>query len=398
MKKFFMFAIFLIVMFASLAVQAEVNEDSFTVTPLAGGYFFEGNEARKDIIVIGLRAGYNITENIGFEGYLHYGKTEREDRLGEPWQKIGGYGFDGLYHFFPESKFVPFVAVGVGAIRYGLGEGTRFSIDYGGGLKYFLPYKIAKVFFMDDIALRADVRHVIPFNDRYNNLLCTFGIEFSFGAETKEKKKYKTQEPTSQNEQVAPPVEAAVPAVAVVPQTEVAVAPPAEEAAPQAEAPAPVEVVAPVVEAPAPAEEVAPKAEAPAPVAEVTVAPPAVVSSTPAETKSTSQEDIKDLVTKWLNSWRSGDMETYRSCYASEFRSKGMDLDGWIIYKKNVRKRSKNITIGIDSLQVSIKDDSAMATFTQSYSSSILKDKGKKTLELRKVDNQWKIYREVMWS
>jgi ketosteroid isomerase-like protein len=386
MKKFFMFTVFLMVMFTSAVAQAEVNEDSFTFTPLAGGYFFEGNESRKDIFIFGLRTGYNFTENIGIEGYFHYGVTEREDMTNEPWQKIAVYGIEGIYHFFPESSFVPFVAVGVGANRYGLSEGTRFTAEYGGGLKYFLPGKLANFFFTDNIALRADVRHVIPFNDRYNNLLCTFGIEFSFGAGGKEK--IIPKEPTAKTEEVAPKAEAPAPA---------------EVVAPKAEAPAPAEVVAPKAEAPAPVAEVAPRAEAPAPVAEVAIAPPATVNSVPvdntqSETKSTSPEDIKALATKWLNSWRAGNMETYRSCYASDFTSKGKDLDEWIIYKTNVRKRSKNITINIDNLQVSVKGNNAMVTFTQSYSSSILKDKGKKTLELKKVKNQWKIYREVMWS
>jgi hypothetical protein len=34
--------------------------------------------------------------------------------------------------------------------------------------------------------------------------------------------------------------------------------------------------------------------------------------------------------------------------------------------------------------------------FTQSYSSSILKDKGEKILELRKTSDEWKIYKEIM--
>jgi hypothetical protein len=38
-----------------------------------------------------------------------------------------------------------------------------------------------------------------------------------------------------------------------------------------------------------------------------------------------------------------------------------------------------------------------MAVFTQSYSSSILTDKGKKTLELKKINDEWKIYREIMY-
>jgi hypothetical protein len=43
-----------------------------------------------------------------------------------------------------------------------------------------------------------------------------------------------------------------------------------------------------------------------------------------------------------------------------------------------------------------VDENTATAVFTQSYSSSILKDKGKKTLELRKINEEWKIYREIM--
>jgi len=114
------------------------------------------------------------------------------------------------------------------------------------------------------------------------------------------------------------------------------------------------------------------------------------------ETKSIPEEAVRNLVTKWLTSWKSGDMKTYRSCYASNFQSKGMNLDAWISYKNNVRQRSKNINISIDDLQISVDENSAMAVFTQSYSSSMLKDKGKKTLELKKINDEWKIYSEIM--
>jgi hypothetical protein len=135
----------------------------------------------------------------------------------------------------------------------------------------------------------------------------------------------------------------------------------------------------------------------------VTAAAPAVtdknlaqVNSNQKETKAIPKEDVQNLVTKWLNSWKSGDMETYRICYASGFQSKRMNLDAWVSHKTNVHKKSKDINISIDDLQISEEENSATAVFTQTYSSSILKDKGKKTLELRKIDNQWKIYKESM--
>jgi hypothetical protein len=73
-----------------------------------------------------------------------------------------------------------------------------------------------------------------------------------------------------------------------------------------------------------------------------------------------------------------------------------MKLDEWISYKTNVRNKSKNIKISIDNLKISTDGDNAKAVFTQTYSSSTLKDKGKKTLELKKVGKEWKIYKEIM--
>ena len=57
MKKF----IFLSVMLSLFAVfspaQAEVRDGSFSLTPYAGGYFYEGNQDLKDSALVGLRAG-----------------------------------------------------------------------------------------------------------------------------------------------------------------------------------------------------------------------------------------------------------------------------------------------------------------------------------------------------
>lgn len=90
-------------------------------------------------------------------------------------------------------------------------------------------------------------------------------------------------------------------------------------------------------------------------------------------------------------------METYRGYYDEKsFQSKGMNLDAWIAYKTNVLKKSKNVNISIDDLQISQDKNIATAVFTQEYSSSILKDKGKKTLKLKKIDDEWKIYGEIM--
>ena len=122
---------------------------------------------------------------------------------------------------------------------------------------------------------------------------------------------------------------------------------------------------------------------------------PVSVSNEQNATKTVSEDDVRNLVNQWLTSWQSGDMETYQSCYAADFQSKGMNLDAWTAYKVRVRKSSKNIKIRIDHLQISKDANAATAVFNQYYNSLIHKDKVKKTLKLRKVNSDWKIYEET---
>jgi hypothetical protein len=105
---------------------------------------------------------------------------------------------------------------------------------------------------------------------------------------------------------------------------------------------------------------------------------------------------VRDLITKWVTSWKSGDMKTYRSCYAADFQSKGMNLNDWVSHKIDVRKNSKIINVRIYNLSISTGVNDATAVFIQHYNSSSLKSEGKKKLELKKINGEWKIYREIM--
>lgn len=103
-----------------------------------------------------------------------------------------------------------------------------------------------------------------------------------------------------------------------------------------------------------------------------------------------AEKNIRSLVRKWRASWESGSMKTYRACYASDFQSRNMGLDAWIAHKIKVRQKSSNIKISVNNLQISISGNTARATFVQQYSSSILRTKGSKTLELKKVPTDGK--------
>lgn len=232
MKKYIsLMAILLLAIFAT-AGYAQVKAGSVHITPTIGGYMFEGNEDMDKTLSLGLRAGYFFTKYIGVEGFVHYVPTEIQGTNKEKMQFLG-YGVEGIFNILPDGKLVPFLAVGIGGTHYSAAyerttedKTNKIAVDYGIGLKYFLS---------ENVALRGDVRHVIPFSDTHNNLLYTLGITFAFGGVKK-----------VAQAAVEPPPPAPAPAV--------------QEVKPQAAAPAVVE-------------EVKPQAAAPVAVAPVAVAP-----------------------------------------------------------------------------------------------------------------------------
>jgi outer membrane protein len=116
------------------------------------------------------------------------------------------------------------------------------------------------------------------------------------------------------------------------------------------------------------------------------------------KTQSVPEEDVRNLVNKWLTSWQSGDMKAYRDCYAPDFKAQRMDLNAWISYKTKIRQKHKDIAIRIVDLKISTEAETstAKAVFTQYYSSSIHHNKVGKTLQLRKETGGWKIYKETI--
>lgn len=185
MKKVIALIVVLVLTLCVATGFAQVKAGSVNVSPTIGMYKFEGNEDMDAAINIGLRAGYNFTKYIGVEGFAHWSPTDINTNGGAPRERINffGYGIEGIFHILPDSAFVPFVAVGVGGLHYGNAyerttedNKNKIAVDYGAGVKYFLS---------ENVALRADVRHVIPFDDMHNNLLATVGLTFAFGGAKK---------------------------------------------------------------------------------------------------------------------------------------------------------------------------------------------------------------------
>jgi murein L,D-transpeptidase YafK len=119
--------------------------------------------------------------------------------------------------------------------------------------------------------------------------------------------------------------------------------------------------------------------------------------STPAPVSRIQEiENVEKMIKQWLKHWEEGHFSIYKTFYSTDFQSKGKNLDAWISHKTNVRSRSKNIKISIENLKITLDGNQAKAVFIQNYSSSVMNDSGTKTLEIRKENDGWKIYREIM--
>lgn len=157
--------------------RAEIREGAFTVAPFFGAQGFPLNgESHFDVDwYSGFRAGYNVTPNLGAEVVFGYNNTLRDP---ERWYcKIYQYGADMLYHFQPEKRFVPFLAVGFGAFTVdyddpALSGRTDAYFNFGGGLDYALSERIS---------VRADYRHAMTLVEGEHAVSGTVSLRFQLG-------------------------------------------------------------------------------------------------------------------------------------------------------------------------------------------------------------------------
>jgi OmpA-OmpF porin, OOP family len=162
---------------------AENRSGAVTVSPFVGGYLLDKEQQEENRPIFGLRGGYNFTKSIGAEAMFGYSLTEKKESYGSKETDLYRYGVDILYHFMPDNKFVPFIAVGGGGTNFNTPSTPSAKshyaglVDYGVGFKYFVA---------DNVALRGDVRHAVLIHDTGdNNLEYSAGLTFQFGGKEK---------------------------------------------------------------------------------------------------------------------------------------------------------------------------------------------------------------------
>ena len=177
--KFVSVCLMVCLMLIAGTTEAQIRPGATTLSPSFGGYLFEGNQDLKHGLTYGLGLGYHIDKHWAAEAVFNFVDTELDTN--ELNVDTYLYRIDGLYHFMPSKRLVPYIAAGLGGIGFDPEKASSdqdFAINYGTGLKYFLN---------ENVALRGDVRHVISFDDTQNNLIYTAGLTFVFGGEKAKK-------------------------------------------------------------------------------------------------------------------------------------------------------------------------------------------------------------------
>ena len=158
---------------------AAVNKSEFSLSPMIGGYVYDKSAQGLDSsVMIGGRVGYNFTSAIGIEALYDYvvpSDSSKWNLRNISMHRLGGQA---LYHFFPDKKFVPFLAAGYSRVIFSgtdVNSSSHGSMDYGVGAKYFVT---------DNIAVRGDLRHIFYEYDsvNYNNVEFALGAYMQFGA------------------------------------------------------------------------------------------------------------------------------------------------------------------------------------------------------------------------
>ncbi|MDO9069457.1 MAG: outer membrane beta-barrel domain-containing protein [Deltaproteobacteria bacterium] len=172
-----------------LTAHSEIKAGSVEVSPFVGYNFFEKRQNLDNNPVFGGRIGYNFTNYLGIEAtgeYIRSGVDDRSKaftREGQFTTPINNvdiimYHLDLIYHFMPEARFNPFIVAGYGGAHYSpkINNRDMAIVDFGVGAKYWLT---------DNIALRADVRDKMVFDETIHNIEASAGVVFAFGGTSK---------------------------------------------------------------------------------------------------------------------------------------------------------------------------------------------------------------------
>lgn len=117
----------------------------------------------------------------------------------------------------------------------------------------------------------------------------------------------------------------------------------------------------------------------------------------PAAASNPEAEALR-MVKSWAQAWSAKDVEMYLSFYAAEFKTPGgVPRADWEETRRARVSGPRSIQVSIRGPKVVRRDDQHVTvTFEQRYRSDTFQGRTRKTLELLRVGNDWRIVEEVL--
>jgi murein L,D-transpeptidase YafK len=110
------------------------------------------------------------------------------------------------------------------------------------------------------------------------------------------------------------------------------------------------------------------------------------------------QKQLLSSINKWKDVWIDRSYEEYINFYSADAKYNNSNYKKWSLRKKNVFKKSKNITITLSNISIyeypSDKDQVRIVLFNQEYKSNLIANKTKKKQIWKIKNGEWKIIYE----
>ena len=114
-------------------------------------------------------------------------------------------------------------------------------------------------------------------------------------------------------------------------------------------------------------------------------------------TKDAATRDAEAAVQNWVAAWSDKDLKAYFNAYGKDFDpAGGASRSAWEAERRSRIEGKSKISVRLEGLQVVVNGNKATAKFRQDYRANGIAISSRKTLDLVKVGNNWKIVREAV--
>lgn len=128
------------------------------------------------------------------------------------------------------------------------------------------------------------------------------------------------------------------------------------------------------------------------PVAAAPAKPTPVANAIAPETR-----EVEQAIQSWVNAWSAKDLQGYFQAYGKEFSPPGgIGRSQWEAERRVRIEGKSKISVKVADVTVQMRGNVAVAKFHQDYRANGIAISSRKTLELSKQGNNWKIVREAV--